>query len=52
MYHNTDIKTRNTLVLESMDSSVFSTESIRAYRQRMKRSRPNHVLEKLDNDVF
>lgn len=52
MYRDADMKTQDMLVLENMDSSVFCAESIRAYRQRMKLSRPNHVWENLDDDEF
>ncbi|MBQ9664045.1 MAG: putative DNA binding domain-containing protein [Oscillospiraceae bacterium] len=52
MYRDADMKTQDMLVLENMDSSAFCAESIRAYRQRMKLSRPNHVWENLDNDEF
>ena len=52
MYRDADMKTQDMLVLENMDSSVFCAESIRAYRQRMKLSRPNHIWENLDNDEF
>ena len=52
MYRDASIKTQDMLVLENMDSSVFCAESIRSYRQRMKISRPNHVWENLDDDIF
>ena len=52
MYRDADVKTQDMLVLDGMDFSVFCTESIRAYRQRMKISRPNHVWETLDDKEF
>ena len=52
MYRDADMKTQDMLVLDDMDFSVFCTESIRAYRMRMKLSRPNHVWETLDDKEF
>lgn len=52
MYRDADMKTQDMLVLDNMDFSVFCAESIRAYRQRMKLSRPNHVWETLDDKEF
>ena len=52
MYRDASIKTQDMLILEEMDSSVFCTDSIRSYRQRMKLSRPNHVWENLDDEDF
>ena len=52
MYRDADVKTQDMLVLDGMDFSVFCAESIRAYRMRMKLSRPNHVWETLDDKEF
>ncbi len=52
MYRDADEKTQDMLVLDQMDSSVFCKESVRAYRQRMRISRPNHAWEKLDDEEF
>lgn len=52
MYRDADIKTQDMLLLENMDCSVFCAESIRAYRRRLKRTRPNHISENLDDDAF
>ena len=52
MYRDADTKTQDMLVLENMDTSVFCAESLRAYRQCMKISRPNHVWETLDDESF
>ena len=52
MIRDASVKTQDMLVLTEMDFSVFNSESIRAYRQRMRISRPNHVWEKLDDEDF
>ena len=52
MVRDADTRTQDMLVLDKMDSSVFCSESIRGYRQRMKLSRPNHVWENLDDEDF
>ena len=52
MYRDANMKTQDMLVLENMDSSVFCSDSIRSYRQRMKLSRPGHVWETLDDEDF
>ncbi len=41
MYRDASIRTQDMLVLDHMDSSVFSADSIRSYRRRMKLSGVN-----------
>ena len=52
MYRDASIKTQDMLVLDDMGESVFCSDSIHAYRQRMMLSRPNHVWEHLDDAEF
>jgi len=40
------------LVLEEMDMGVFNADSLRAYRQRMRISRPGHVWDMLEDAEF
>lgn len=40
------------LVLEDMELSGCSADSVREYRRRMKKSRPGHVWEALTDDEF
>ncbi|MDR0948248.1 MAG: putative DNA binding domain-containing protein, partial [Lachnospiraceae bacterium] len=44
--------TQDMLVLEKSPFSVFDYDTIHAYRNAMKRSRPEHVWEQLDDDEF
>ena len=52
MYRDADIRTQDMLIMEQMGFSVFCSDSINAYRQRMSLSRPNHVWEQLDDEEF
>ncbi|MBR3446951.1 MAG: putative DNA binding domain-containing protein [Oscillospiraceae bacterium] len=52
MYRDADFRTQDMRVLEQTDCAVFCAESIRSYRDRMKRSRPAHVWESLDDSAF
>lgn len=52
MYRDASFKTQDMLVLDDMDETVFCPDSVRAYRQRMLLSRPNHVWEQLDDRDF
>ena len=52
MVRDASVKTQDMLILEEMDMGVFNAESLRAYRQRMSISRPDHVWEKLNNEEF
>jgi len=52
MYRDASVKTQDMLVLSEMDLSVFNTDSVRGYRQRMSFSRPGHVWEQLDDEAF
>ena len=52
MYRDASVKTQDMLVLSEMDLSVFNTDSVRGYRQRMSFSRPGHVWEQLDDETF
>ena len=52
MVRDASVKTQDMLVLMEMDLSVFNLESVRGYRQRMKYSRPGHVWEQLDDELF
>ena len=40
------------LVLNEMEMDVFNSESLRAYRQRMRLSRPGHVWDTLEDEDF
>ena len=52
MYRDASVKTQDMLVLEEMDMGVFNTDSLRAYRQRMRISRPGHVWDMLEDAEF
>lgn len=52
MVRDASVRTQDMLVLEEMDTGVFNAESVRAYRQRMRLSRPDHVWEKLEDEEF
>ena len=52
MYRDASIKTQDMLILDGMDMGVFNTDSLRAYRQRMRISRPEHVWDRLDDEEF
>lgn len=52
MYRDASTQTPDLLVLDSMDGSVFCTDSIKSYRQRMRLARPAHVWEALEDDAF
>ena len=52
MHRDADIKTQDMRLLEDTDISVLCAESIAAYRQCMKRSRPHHVWTDLDDTAF
>ena len=52
MVRDASVKTQDMLVLNEMDMTVFNSESIRGYRQRMRLSRPGHVWEALEDEDF
>ena len=52
MFRDASIKTQDMLILQEMDMGVFNAESLRAYRQRMRLSRPGHVWDTLDDEDF
>ena len=52
MVRDASVKTQDMLVLTEMDMTVFNSESIRSYRQRMRLSRPGHVWEALEDEDF
>ena len=52
MYRDASVKTQDMLVLEDMGLNVINAESLRAYRQRMRLSRPEHVWDTLENEDF
>ena len=50
MYRDASVKTQDMLVLQEMRLDVINAESLRAYRQRMRLSRPGHVWDTLDDE--
>ncbi|MCL2080289.1 MAG: putative DNA binding domain-containing protein [Oscillospiraceae bacterium] len=52
MYRDKSVKTQDMLVLENMDNSVFNYDSVKAYRNRLMLTRPDHVWEELSHDEF
>lgn len=52
MYRDASVKTQDMLVLNEMGMDVFNAESLRAYRQRMRLSRPGHVWDTLEDEEF
>ena len=52
MLRDKAVKTQDMLVLENMDSSVFNYETVAAYRNRLKITRPDHVWENLADNEF
>lgn len=52
MVRDASVRTQDMLVLNEMDMTVFNSESIRSYRQRMRLSRPGHVWEALEDEDF
>ena len=52
MYRDASVKTQDMLVLQEMNLDVINAESLRAYRQRMRLSRPGHVWDTLDDEQF
>jgi len=52
MYRDKSIKTQDMLVLETMDKSVFSLDTIRSYRNMMKLTRPEHIWHQLEDEDF
>ena len=52
MYRDASVKTQDMLVLQEMDLSVFNSESVRGFRQRMRISHPGHVWEQLEDEDF
>ena len=52
MYRDASVKTQDMLVLQEMSLNVVNAESLRAYRQRMRLSRPGHVWDTLDDEQF
>ena len=52
MVRDASVKTQDMRVLEGMGMEVFNGESVRSYRRRMRRSRPGHVWEALEDGEF
>ena len=52
MYRDKAIRTQDMLVLEKMDYSVFSYDTIRSYRNVMRLTRPEHIWTDLEDDDF
>lgn len=52
MYRDASIQTQDMKILKEMDLGVFNAESLRAYRQRMRISRPGHVWDMLEDAEF
>jgi len=52
MLRDNAIKTQDMLVLENMDNGVFNYDTVKAYRNRLKITRPDHVWEDLLHDEF
>ncbi|MBE7003094.1 MAG: AAA family ATPase [Ruminococcaceae bacterium] len=52
MVRDASVKTQDMLVLEEMDVEVFNEESVHAYRRQMQLSRPDHVWEALEDEIF
>jgi len=52
MLRDNAVKTQDMLVLENMDNSVFNYDTVKAYRNRLKITRPDHVWEDLPHDEF
>lgn len=52
MVRDAAVKTQDMLVLDEMDPSVFNSDSVRSYRQRMRLFRPGHVWEALEDEDF
>ncbi len=52
MNRDASAKTQDMRVLSEMDMSVFNTGSLRAFRQQMRISRPEHMWDKLDDEAF
>ena len=52
MYRDASVKTQDMIVLQKMNMDVINAESLRAYRQRMRLSRPGHVWDTLDDAQF
>jgi predicted HTH transcriptional regulator len=52
MLRDNDFKTQDMLVLEKLDNSVFNFDTVKAYRNRMQITRPDHVWESLPHDEF
>ena len=52
MYRDASVKTQDMLILDEMGLDVLNAESLRAYRQRMRLSRPGHVWDTLEDEDF
>lgn len=52
MYRDASIQTQDMKILKEMDLGVFNADSLRAYRQRMRISRPGHVWDMLEDEDF
>lgn len=52
MYRDASIQTQDMKILKEMDLGVFNSDSLRAYRQRMRISRPGHVWDMLEDEDF
>ena len=51
MVRDASVLTQDMLLLEETDINVLNYESLHMYRQRMKRLRPGHVFESLNDEV-
>jgi len=52
MYRDKNFKTQDMLILENMDNNVFNYDTVKAYRNRLQLTRPDHVWEDLPHDEF
>ncbi len=52
MYRDASIQTQDMKILKEMDLGVFNADCLRAYRQRMRISRPGHVWDMLEDEDF
>ena len=52
MVRDAALRTQDMLVREELDADALNTGSVRAYRRRMKLSRPEHVWEALADEDF
>ena len=52
MYREAGKKSQDMRLLEGLDRSVLSGESVRSFRARMDHTRPGHVLQSLEYEEF